>query len=85
MTELQAYKLYVLSSQCEWQTDTNGNEHLAIWLDPDLLRGFAEMIPAKFDDGGVECMLCSDGSVYVPYFDCILEEYDIDPENIVPK
>lgn len=70
----------------EYEREYLNHLHLAVWIVPECLREFAELLGySQFDDDGVECNLCYDGCVYIGNFDEILEEYDIEPVNIYPK
>jgi len=71
----------------EWQVGNDWTySHLAVWIAPEYLREFTELLGySQFDDGGVECNLCYDGCVYIGDFETILEEHDIEPINILPK
>lgn len=79
MTELDLYK-FVQDKEVSWQ----GNS-LILWINPSEVEDFAELIDrCSADDGGYDCKVQHDGTI-VMELDMLCDEYDIDPENILPK
>ena len=77
---------HTFNDEKEFRKEYLNHLYLAVWIVPEYLREFAELLGySQFDDGGVECDLCYDGCVYIGNFETILEEHDIEPTNILPK
>ncbi len=81
MTELQLYK-FITNNQVEisWR-----GESLILWIGNYYLSDFTLMLGYNiFDEGGIECRLCFDGSVGIDIVP-ICEYFDIEPTNIFQK
>ncbi|WP_342505898.1 hypothetical protein [Sporosarcina sp. FSL K6-2383] len=79
MTELELYK-FCQDKEIGWR-----GESLIMWISPSEVQEFADLIDrCSADDGGLDCKIQQDGTVCVDLIE-LCEEYDIDPENILPK
>lgn len=94
MNELDIYKFLHDESkckQCGWNINyqhglKDTSPHLEVWVAPEYLRELAKLLGySYFDDGGLDCIMCPDGCIYIAAFDDILEGFDIDPERIISK
>ncbi len=61
------------------------NDHLLVWLDPDYVAEFANILPYQYMANQIPCRLCYDGEICIPEFEEILEYFGINPEDVEPK
>lgn len=91
MTELEIYKFVTENDiECHWEETYRKVEttyQLFVWIPPEYLREFCELLGySAFDDGGdCETTLCYNGYTCVSNLDEVLELYGIDAEKVFPK
>lgn len=82
MNELDLYK-FVQNKEIDWRGGKD--EKLIIWLHPEDLPVFAELLGYDYlSEGGTGVTLLHNGSIGVELNE-ICEDFDIDPERIHPK
>lgn len=79
MTELELYK-FCQEKEIRWHGDD-----LLLWVDPEDIGSFAELVgDGTFDDGGLEVTMVGGGTVCIKLND-ICEWSGIEEENILAK
>lgn len=68
------------ADQCSWSED-----ELYLWMSPYHLQEFAELINrCSADDGGLDCKLQQDGTVFMVIND-LCEDLGIFPEKLIDR
>jgi len=57
---------------------------LAAWIDPNDLRGFADMVENALSECGAKCVLLTGGSIGIDLVP-ICDYFGVDPEDLLKK
>lgn len=81
MTELGLYRFIHETCGADLRWDDGV---LSCWISHYSIAEFADFISSSLDEGGRDCTLLSNGSIWLDLVP-ICEYYGIDPERIFPK